>query len=170
MMTPDGGLLGALGAMVGIGGSPVEEAQPAVVLFQWGPVLLHGFMTKCTITYERFHISGVPLRAKCDITLAEMPTSLFGTNPTSGGLPGREQHTLVDGENLAGLAHQTYGQAGLWRAVAEANDIDDPFAVRAGTNVYLPAPEELQRKGRWCSPHPSRATTAPSSGRPSASG
>ena len=148
MMTPDGGLLGALGAMVGIGGSPTKKAQPAVVLFQWGPVLLHGFMTKCSITYERFHISGVPLRAKCDITIAEKRDVTVRHQPHLGRPARARQRTLVDGDNLAGLAHQTYGQAGQWRAVAEANDIDDPFALRAGTNVYMPAPEELQRKGR----------------------
>jgi nucleoid-associated protein YgaU len=101
-------------------------------------------MTRCNITYERFHISGIPVRAKCQIALSEKPIKNPFTNPTSGGLPGREQHTVVSGENLVGIATGAYGQPGQWRAVAEANGIDDPFAVRPGKSLYMPAPAELQ--------------------------
>jgi nucleoid-associated protein YgaU len=145
MMTPDGGLLGALGAMVGLGaGGGVVKEKPATLLFQWGPVFMQGWMTKCNISYERFHISGLPLRAKCQIEITEKHSVLPATNPTSGGLPGRQQHTVVAGESLAGIATGAYGQPGQWRAVAEANGIDDPFAVRPGRAIYMPAPAELQ--------------------------
>ena len=50
---------------------------------------------------------------------------------------------MVAGENLAGIATGMYGQPGQWRAVAEANDIDDPFAVRPGATLFMPSRAEL---------------------------
>jgi nucleoid-associated protein YgaU len=145
MMTPSAGLLSMLSALGGFGGSTgVEKEKPNTLLFQWGPVFMQCWMKDCTVTYKRFHISGIPVRAECQISLEEIPFKLPGQNPTSGGLPGREQHTVVAGENLVGIATGTYGQPGQWRAVAEANGIDDPFAVRPGANLFMPSRAELQ--------------------------
>jgi nucleoid-associated protein YgaU len=130
--------------MAGLGSvAGVVKDKPNVLLFQWGPVFMQCWMQRCNVTYERFHISGIPVRAKCQITLSEIPIKLPGMNPTSGGLPGREQHTVVSGENLAGIATGAYGQPAQWRAVAEANGIDDPVAIRPGETIYMPSPAEL---------------------------
>jgi nucleoid-associated protein YgaU len=119
------------------------------VIFQWGPPEI-GFMYECnvtsaTINYTRFATSGIPIRAVCAITLQEQPSPLgtLPTNPTSGGLPGRQSHTVTAGESLPGIAMSRYGTPGRWRAVAECNDVDDPLRVRPGDRLYLPNPDEL---------------------------
>jgi len=50
---------------------------------------------------------------------------------------------MVDGDSLAHLAYKEYGDARLWRVLADFNGIDDPMRVIAGTDVLLPAIEEL---------------------------
>lgn len=138
-----GGLFGAILSMLGI---PLAKKLP-VVMFMWGAyVIPECNLTKCSISFERFHSTGVPLRAKCQIGLTEIPLSLPFTNPTSGGLPGRDQHVVVAGESLPQLATRAYGQPAQWRDVAVANKIDDPFAMKPGDNLFLPAPGELKRR------------------------
>jgi len=150
-LSPGGGLLGSLlmGALAAATGINLASRLP-MVTFQWGPPEI-AFMYDCNITnvnitYNRFAPTGIPIRAQVNITLQEQP-SLFGTlptNPTSGGLPGRQSHTMTAGESLAGVATARYGSPGRWRAVAECNDIDDPLRVRPGDRVYLPNPDEFR--------------------------
>jgi nucleoid-associated protein YgaU len=140
----DAGLLGAILSMLGV---PIAKKLP-VAMFMWGAyVIPECNLTKCSIQYERFHATGIPLRAKCQIGLTEVPLMLPFTNPTSGGLPGREQHVVVAGESLPQLATRSYGQPAHWRDVAVANKIDDPFAIKPGDNLFMPAPGELKRRG-----------------------
>jgi nucleoid-associated protein YgaU len=57
----------------------------------------------------------------------------------------RDVHQIVSGDTLESLAYRTYGDSGLWREIAAANDIDDPMRLRPGRTILLPAPEELGR-------------------------
>ncbi len=148
MMTPAGGLLGMLIAALS-GGRNIIRQLP-LLLFEWGPLTFLCNMTKCNVVYKRFHVSGQPLRAECDVTVQEKKTPLSSllTNPTSGGLPGREQRVITTGDSLPQLATEHYGRPGHWRDIAVANNIDDPFKVRPGDTVYLPSPAEVTSESR----------------------
>jgi hypothetical protein len=58
-------------------------------------------------------------------------------------VPGRSQHLLAEGENVIGVATAKYGTPHAWRAVADANGLDDPLRVRSGRMLHLPGPSEL---------------------------
>ena len=47
-------------------------------------------------------------------------------------------HTLVAGETLSSVAYAAYGDPRAWRDIAEANAIEDPLAVPAGTILRIP--------------------------------
>ncbi len=53
-------------------------------------------------------------------------------------------HRVVAGDSLQSLAWREYGNATAWRAIAEANGIDDPSRLPAGTELVLPAAEEVR--------------------------
>jgi hypothetical protein len=95
------------------------------------------------VKYTRFAPDGLPVRAEVSITLHAMHMRLTGTNPTSGGLPGRQATALVEGQNLQTLALDTYGSPAHWRKVAALNGVEDPLRLRPGTVVYLPDRAEL---------------------------
>lgn len=151
-MNPSGGLLGAVAgaAIRAISGGAVNlTTRPPVLTFSWGSptegFLYQVLLSKCDIAYTRFASDGSPIRAEVNMSLQQQPSflSLLGTNPTSGGLPGRSAHTVTSGESLAGIATSAYGNPGRWRDIADRNGIDDPLRVRPGDRVYLPNAGEL---------------------------
>ena len=147
-MDPGGGLLGQLiGAAVGAltGGRINLAAKKRPLIFQWGTQIMRCVLSNVQVTFERFSATGNPDRATINFTVQE-EFNIFGmlpTNPTSGGMPGRQRHIVSASENVQTISTAAYGTPGLWRGVAEANNIDDPFRVKPGDTVYLPNPNEI---------------------------
>jgi nucleoid-associated protein YgaU len=146
-LSPGGGLLGAAAGMAlsaATGGAMNLAAKLPTLIFTWGPLIYEVCLTNADINYVRFTDSGEPIRAKVNLSMREQPSllAILSTNPTSGGLPGRGQHTVSAGESLQSIANTSYGSPNRWRALAEANGIDDPARVRPGQVVYLPNPGE----------------------------
>ncbi|MBK8077634.1 MAG: LysM peptidoglycan-binding domain-containing protein [Kineosporiaceae bacterium] len=120
------------------------KGSPPVVILRWGTVASFvAFVTSVQAKYTLFRADGTPIRATCSVTLEEMPGEPSRQNPTSGGLATASRHTVVDGESLASIAWQEYGDPALWRPLARANDIDDPLRVRPGRTLLLPAVDLL---------------------------
>ena len=82
-----------------------------------------------------------PVRASVDVTFMQIADeNVFpNQNPTSGGRTGERIHRLGPRETLDQVAYASYGQTGLWRALAAFNGIDDPLRLQAGDAVLLPA-------------------------------
>ena len=118
------------------------KPSPPFCLFGWGSsVSFLACMTSLRVEYQLFRSDGTPLRASCQISLEEIPLSLPGQNPTSGGIP-RRTRTTVAGDTLQSVAYREYGKASMWRAIAHANDIEDPLRVAPGTLLLIPPPGE----------------------------
>jgi nucleoid-associated protein YgaU len=47
--------------------------------------------------------------------------------------------TVRDGETLAQLANEAYGDPRLWRVIATQNDIDRPRFLATGRTLRIPA-------------------------------
>jgi len=145
---------GLITAIVGALGGAIDSPKLPDVPFQWGPPMV-GFMYTVNITsvdvkYNRFDSTGIPIRAEVSLEMKVLPNDLLGalpTNPTSGGLPGRNTHLVRENESLQSIAQQYYGKPGVWRKIAEINGITDPRRLRPGRNLYLPAPAELSPSG-----------------------
>lgn len=136
----------------GEGGGTRSYYTVPVLLFMWGvggPVGggLKVQLIDVDVTYERFDWTGMPVKAKVDLHLAVYQPDQLGTNPTSGGIPGRAKHVLADGESIFNVANAKYGNPNAWRALARANRIDDPLRLTSGRSLFLPGPTELAEKG-----------------------
>lgn len=119
-----------------------------VLLFMWGVGGPVGGGLKVQLIdmeayYERFDWTGMPVKAKVNLELAVYQPDELGTNPTSGGVPGRARHVLADGESIYNVANAKYGNPNAWRALAQANKIDDPMRLTSGRSLFLPGPTEL---------------------------
>ncbi|MGP4004434.1 CIS tube protein [Streptomyces sp. 8N706] len=128
----------------------IAAKQPSTpwVVFRWGSfstVSFTAYVSSVDATYTLFSTTGVPMRATCQVHLQEIPSKTAGQNPTSGALTAQRVHRVVAGDSLQSLAWREYGDATAWRAIAEANGIDDPTVLPPGVELLLPAAEEAGR-------------------------
>ena len=116
---------------------------PPIVVFVWGAAQpFVGVVKSVNATLTLFRPSGLPVRATCKVSLQEFDPPLGGQNPTSGALRSTSSHQVRLGDSLASIAKEHYGDPTLWRAIASVNDIDDPFALRIGADLLIPAPTD----------------------------
>lgn len=114
------------------------------VVFKWGLFTgFTGYVKSVSAKYTLFSPDGTPLRAVCTVAVEELASDQGKQNPTSGGLQPRNAHTLSEGDTLPAIAYREYGNAALWRSLAEVNGVDDPLRLRPGDTILIPAPDEL---------------------------
>ncbi|MFD7135580.1 LysM peptidoglycan-binding domain-containing protein [Streptomyces sp. NPDC059894] len=124
-----------------------KQPSPPWVIFQWGSfstARFTAYVRSVEVSYSLFGTTGMPIRATCQVSLHEIPSKTKGQNPTSGALTARRVHRVVAGDSLQSLAWREYGDANVWRAIAETNGIDDPRHLPTGTELVLPAAEEVR--------------------------
>jgi hypothetical protein len=120
---------------------------PPFVTFHWGQeVTFKAVCTQLTVAFKLFRPNGDPIRADVKMTLKQAVTASTasanganrGTNPTTRANAGHGVHMVKDGDSLPSIAYQAYGDATVWRAIAEANDIENPLHIRRGHALSLP--------------------------------
>ncbi|MBK3581010.1 LysM peptidoglycan-binding domain-containing protein [Streptomyces sp. NBC_01478] len=124
-----------------------KQPSPPWVVFQWGSfstARFTAYVSSVEAAYSLFGTTGVPIRATCRLQLHEIPSKTKGQNPTSGALTAQRVHRVVAGDSLQSLAWREYGDSAAWRAIAEANGIDDPTRLANGVELVLPAAEEVR--------------------------
>ena len=128
----------------GAGGA---KASPPFVTFMWGSEqTFQSVCTQLTVAYKLFRPNGDPIRADVKMTLkqaVEASTALSNgsnqaRNPTTRANAGHGVHTVKDGDSLPSIAYQAYGDATVWRAIADANGIENPIHLRRGRSLSLP--------------------------------
>lgn len=115
--------------------------SPSWVMVQWGSFM--GFVAVITgldEEYTFFKPNGTPLRAKVSVGLRQVAeeSAVQPQNPTSRSEP-RRTWIVQEGQRLDWIAFSEYGDSSAWRVIAEENGIDDPFSLRAGQILRLPA-------------------------------
>jgi hypothetical protein len=121
-----------------------QNGRPGWVKFHWGK--FHSFrcvITKLDVTFTYFAPDGTPLRATVGMALTQYrPDNNWpNQNPTSGTPNPGQAHVLQRGETLDRLAARYYGSPFLWRPIADANNIRDPFSLRPGRVLDIPQVE-----------------------------
>lgn len=127
---------------VGGSGGSSPQHRPPTVDFAWGNFLIFkGVISRLAATFNQFLDDGTPVRASVVIEFTQVvDDGVFPKqNPTSGGRAGERVHRLAPRETLDQIAYATFGQTGLWRALAAFNGIDDPLRLQAGDAILLPA-------------------------------
>jgi hypothetical protein len=118
-----------------------NNARPPWVVFHWGD--FHSFkavVSALELTFEYFSNSGTPLRARAALTLTQYQdeTAFAAQNPTSGTPRPHRVHRVQPGETLDRISAIHLGDSTKWRSIAEANEIEDPLALRPGSLLVIP--------------------------------
>jgi nucleoid-associated protein YgaU len=50
-----------------------------------------------------------------------------------------DEYVVQSGDSLAAIAQQVYGDPTLWREIARANDLDEPYSLTVGDTLAIPA-------------------------------
>lgn len=136
-----GKLFAAMNASKNEGGAK-NKARPPTLTFTWGGFSFEGVAKSLTVQYQLFRPDGQPIRA--DVKLALMQWNVegpAGQNPTTRSSGALGAHVVRDGDSLASIAYRVYGDPTQWRAIAEANGIDDPLRLRSGRALSVPSLE-----------------------------
>jgi hypothetical protein len=144
---------------------PTGERRLRRARFIWGkawniPVVVESLSER----YERFTPDGTPQRSWMRIRLlrAGEEIRLPARSPVRlESLPGVEALAAaandlswgvhektggeVAGESLPALAYRYYGDPGLWRLIARANNITNPLRILTGTLLQIPPLSVLKR-------------------------
>ena len=117
-------------------------SAPKFWQFSWGSMQLpKAAPVSLSIRYALFEPNGTPRRAFVELELAQAEdnnTVFKGQNPTTRSTPGLAVHRVRDGDSLPSIAYRHYGDPTQWRAIAEANGINNPLALRRGTDLSIP--------------------------------
>lgn len=130
-----------------------NRGRPPWIRFHWGD--LHSFKSvveRLQLSFTYFAADGTPLRARASITLRqyEDDPTWAPQNPTSGTPHPHRVHVVRAGETLDRLAARYYGDPTIWRVIADANGVEDPFRLPPGLSLDIPlhrsgAPEPPKR-------------------------
>lgn len=117
-----------------------ERGRPPRVMFNWGRVFsFQAVITELSVTYTLFLSDGTPVRASMELSLQECDdaTQMDPQNPTSQGTYGNRVHLVKPGETIDLIANMEYGDSKAWRLIADANGLDDPKNLPAGTILEI---------------------------------
>ena len=117
-----------------------DKHVPPLLKLKWASLQFSGHLISCRQTFVRFGEQGIPLRAWLDCVFQEFIAPQKATLPRPLESPDTTKYrTLRQGDALWSLSAKEYGQPEQWRAIADANGLANPRALRSGDRLVLPA-------------------------------
>jgi len=119
-------------------------AMVPIVRFSWGTFLFVGTISSMDETLDLFSEQGVPKRATVNLSMnsvaLERDNQEIEENTGGGAAIGTTPLTLSQaGDTLQNLVGRL-ASGGSWKAIASANNIDNPRLMQAGTVLNLNVP------------------------------
>ncbi len=119
-----------------------EKRTPPKTRFQWGSFIFEGNIDSMDETLDYFSEEGVPLRATVSLSMSKDNVVLLRGNAGGGAGNNSGATSPLDaarpGDSIASMAARI-GASADWKAIASANDIDDPLRLEAGARINLNA-------------------------------
>ena len=113
---------------------------PPVVTFAWAKFTFTGVITSLREKMTLFSESGVRLRARFAISFKSYKSAEVQLRDLKLSSPDRSHaRVLREGETLAHIAYEVYGDPRMWRPIALANGIERPRFIEPGTPLWIPA-------------------------------
>ena len=113
---------------------------PPVVEFAWGKFSFTGVVTSLRQKMTLFSEDGRVLRARLTLSLRSYKSAEVQLRELKLSSPDRSHvRVLREGETLAHIANEVYGDPRLWRPIAAANGIERPRFIAPGTPLWIPA-------------------------------
>jgi hypothetical protein len=117
------------------------QGRPPMVTFQWGKTwTFKAIITDLQEHFTLFLADGTPVRSTMDVTFQQLQDEDWypSTNPTSGGVGGERVWVVNEGDTLGWIAYKEYGNANLWRLIADANKLTRVRQLTPGMALEVP--------------------------------
>lgn len=116
-----------------------QEHRPPILRFSWGSLSFDCVLEDLVQRFTLFDNNGIPLRAILKVVFKEYSTAATQlSNTRRESADHTKRMALREGETLSSISAREYNDSRKWRVIADANNIDDPENVVAGTIVELP--------------------------------
>jgi hypothetical protein len=113
---------------------------PPVVEFFWGGFSFTGVVTALRRKMTLFSEDGRVLRARVTLSIRSYKSAEVQLRELKLSSPDRTHvRVLREGETLAHIAYEVYGDPRMWRPIALANGIERPRFIDPGTPLQIPA-------------------------------
>ena len=113
---------------------------PPLLKLEWSSLQFQGHLVACKQEFIKFNERGVPVRARLECVFRQYlkPSEISKLEPV-GSPDTAKFRTVCEGDSLWTMAAREYGQSGMWREIAAANDIENPRLLESGTVLKIPA-------------------------------
>jgi len=112
---------------------------PPVLLFTWSTLSFTCVLSRATQRFVMFKPDGTPVRARLTVTFSQYSNADLEAKAVKRETADyTKAHVVRQGETLAHIAAQAYGDPRLWRPIALRNGIDNPRRLRTGAELLLP--------------------------------
>jgi hypothetical protein len=117
-----------------------ELHAPPVLLVTWGSLSLRCVLVRASQKFVQFLEDGRPVRARLTVTFNEfLDPEREAKEVNRQTADFTKVHVTGLGETLEGIASRYYQNPLVWRAIALANDIDDPLDIQTGVELQIPS-------------------------------
>lgn len=114
---------------------------PPSLRFIWGMSSQEPFncvLEKVSTKFTMFNSDGIPVRARLNITLKGIKLELNDREKSLQSADRTKLYIVKQGDSLWSIASMEYGNPGLWRHIADENNIYDPKRLRPGAKLVIP--------------------------------
>jgi hypothetical protein len=113
---------------------------PPILRVAWASLQFRCVLTRAAQKFIFFLPDGRPVRARVTVNFTEFidpDREAKQVNRQTADFT--KLHTVKEGETLSGIANLHYENPLLWRAIAIANNVDDPRALTPGQMFQIPS-------------------------------
>lgn len=117
---------------------------PPEAAFSWGGCFFKGIITDARQSFTMFLPSGIPVRARLELTFKNNEDTLNAGKKAPFESPNRTKVRRAEkGAQLWRIANAEYGHPKYWRVIADFNKIYNPRKLPEGELLRLPPLKEL---------------------------
>jgi len=117
------------------------KGRPPICEFRWGSMWsFKAVITRITQRFTLFLPDGTPVRATLTVSFQQVvdENAFPRQNPTTGGGFGYKARVIKEGETIDWIAYDEYGDASMWRFLADTNRLDNPMKLESGQVLSIP--------------------------------
>jgi hypothetical protein len=113
---------------------------PPVIRVSWASLQFRCVLARASQRFTRFLEDGRPTRARLTVTFNEFideEREAKEVNRQTADFS--KAHVVQQGETISDIAFTHYRDPQLWRPIADANALDDPRRLTAGSSLRIPS-------------------------------